>query len=94
MFSPTFECSLDGLASAVRLRYVVWGHEDPTTATMRYMDDYRLSLDYHADPVYLRMRIECVIEDIERVTVEQAAEKLRLGSYPIPRLVDMADSVR
>jgi len=25
MFSPSFECTLDGLASAVRLRYTVWG---------------------------------------------------------------------
>lgn len=66
MFSPVFECSLDGLASAVRLRYTVWGSPDPVAQTAVYMDGYRISETGWADLEVIRKRIEIIIGDIER----------------------------
>lgn len=72
MFSPTFECSLDGLRSAVRLRHVLWGTVDPDAAAERYMRGYGIS---EADPLgTLRGRISMVIVDIEHLSVCDGVE--------------------
>ena len=76
MFSPSFECTLDGLASAVRLRYTVWGVADPVAKTAVYMDGFRISEAGWADPEVLRARIEIIIADIELHTAQQAAAAL------------------
>lgn len=76
MFSPSFECSLDGLASAVRLRYTVWGSTDPVAQTATYMDGFRISEPDFADPELIRARIEIIIGDIERHTARQATAAL------------------
>jgi hypothetical protein len=70
-FSPSFECSLDGLRSAVRLRYVVWGVMSPTAKTQTYMEGYAISEENGTDPEVLRKRIELIIGDIERAAGEQ-----------------------
>jgi hypothetical protein len=72
-FSPSFECSLDGLRSAVRLRYVLWGVKDPDAKTQTYMDGYAISEENGTDPEVLRKRIELIIGDIEREAVRQAS---------------------
>lgn len=64
MFSPSFECSLAGLHSAVRLRAVVTGNPGPE----RVADSYMWGVREDEDPDFLRMRIELVIADIERAT--------------------------
>lgn len=74
--SPSFECTLDGLASAVRLRYTVWGVSDPVAKTSVYMDGYRISEADWADPELIRARIEIIISDIERHTTQQAVAAL------------------
>lgn len=76
MFSPIFECTLEGLASAVRLRYTVWGVKDPEAKTIVYMDGFRISEADHGDPQVIRARIELIISDIERHTAQQAAAAL------------------
>lgn len=67
MMSPTFECSMEGLRSAVRLRAVVQGRPDPDSVADWYMTgasrDARLN-----DPAALRARIVVVISDIEHLT--------------------------
>ena len=73
MFSPIFECTLAGLRSAVRLRYVVWGVEDPDAKTDTYMRGYAMSEENHADPGVIRKRIEVIIDNIETATAEQLA---------------------
>jgi hypothetical protein len=75
-FSPSFECTLDGLRSAVRLRYTVWGVKDPEAKTAVYMDGYGLSQENGSDPGVIRDRIEIIIGDIERATAQQAAGAL------------------
>lgn len=74
--SPSFECTLDGLASAVRLRYTVWGVSDPVAKTAVYMGGFRVSEPDFADPELIRARIEIIISDIERHTAQQAAAAL------------------
>lgn len=76
MFSPSFECDLDGLASAVRLRYTVWGAKDPVAKTVVYMDGYRISEANGTDPGVIRKRIELIISDIEEHSQRQVAAAL------------------
>lgn len=66
MFSPSFECSLAGLRSAVRLRYTLTGAPDPEAAAARYMVGASRLSD---DPAALRQRIQLVIWDIERISL-------------------------
>lgn len=73
MFSPSFQCTLDGLRSAVRLRYVVWGVENPDAKTATYMRGYAMSEENHADPGVIRKRIEVIIDNIETAAAEQLA---------------------
>lgn len=73
MFSPSFECTLDGLRSAVRLRYTVWGVKDPEAKTDTYMRGYAISEENHADPGVIRKRIEVIIDNIETAAAEQLA---------------------
>jgi hypothetical protein len=84
VMSPSFECSLDGLASAVRLRYTVWGVADPVAKTAVYMDGYRISESGWEDPEVIRARIELIIGDIERHTawkdIEANVDRINVAS--------------
>lgn len=68
MFSPSFECSLAGLHSAVRLRAVVSGETDPETYADRYMESFSTNRRSTRGAGALRDRLELVIDDIERLT--------------------------
>lgn len=69
MFSPSFECSLDGLRSAVRLRFTLWGMtpDQSEARAALYVDSYRVTSGT-IEPRLLRRRIEKIIEDIEHLT--------------------------
>lgn len=75
-FSPSFECSLEGLRSAVRLRYVVWGVKDPDAKTDTYMSGYQVSEENYADPQVIRKRIEVIIDNIETHAASLVAASL------------------
>lgn len=68
MFSPTFECSLDGLRSAVRLRAVVQGHADPDARVSAYFAARAWRMNPAPTSDELRQWIQVVIEDIEELT--------------------------
>lgn len=66
--SPSFECTLDGLRSAVRLRHTLMGVPSPEQAAARYMRGYAISSAAREHPETLRKRIEIIIGDIEHLT--------------------------
>lgn len=74
MMSPTFECSLEGLRSAVRLRYVVWGNPDPDLKTEHYMSGYPISEKKWDQTETIRSRIKLLIRDIEIATAADQRE--------------------
>ena len=73
MFSPSFECSLDGLRSAVRLRNTLMGVTDPAKAAVRYMQKYTATYPA-SDVARIRARIELLIGDIEHISSCESPE--------------------
>lgn len=78
MFSPSFECTLDGLRSAARLRYTLTGAPDPESAAARYMRGYGVSSATYAEAETIRARIQTIIGDIEHLTTCTEPETCRL----------------
>lgn len=68
MFSPSFECSPDGLRSAVRLRNTLMGVPDPEAAAVRYLARYAACRSL-TDLAEIRDRIELLIGDIEHLSL-------------------------
>lgn len=92
MFSPSFECTMDGLRSAVRLRHTLLGTPDPEAATARYMRGHGISTSAPDAADVLRRRILIIIEDIEHLAACQDPECTN-GAHPLSQ-IEAAHQVR
>lgn len=92
MFSPSFECSLDGLRSAVRLRFTLWGMtpDQSEARAALYVDNYRLTGAQWWE--LLRQRIELVIADIEHLT-DCDVQKCPDTAHVVPEIREPATPV-
>lgn len=78
MFSPSFECNLNGLRSAARLRYTLTGAPDPERSAARYVRGYAVSNTDYAQAEVIRARITRIIADIEHLTTCTEPETCRV----------------